>query len=393
MFAAASSKMKMAGLIPALFLLAGFFPFCVESESSEEIILDSSPTRVNRAPVPPVKIKFNIPYSLPYYSEPISEPYQDECPRDEVSLNGKCYKLLTQGPCNIDEFVVVDRISNTSICRKRFCAPDRILIPNSRGNCDPVPMPSGGYNYTQQNLIECPRCHDRQDPYVCLRGRELFLNMYGEPECQCPTGTYEGGPEPTDVCEPLFGETPSCPKGYVFGLENLNKPPVCLPEPCGGANLMRDLYEFPYVPVSYDKCFQIGAGNEVNGVCPPFSYITLVLDTFRGTCSTLEDAGYQIFDQATLAFFTNFYGPPIERGCTSTIPLPQTQMSVQSESATTIQMFYSHKRKRRQTGGVGTAFDTPLVNCRSGNHYEKCGFRLLSSNVRRNRQPPTRPNP
>ncbi|XP_066985022.1 uncharacterized protein [Macrobrachium rosenbergii] len=337
--------MKMAGLISVLFLLAGFFPYNVESDSSEEFYIGGDPIRVNRAPVPPVKIKFNITHSLPYYSVPISAPYQDQCPRDEVSLNGICYKLLTQGPCNIDEFVVVDRSSNKSVCRKRFCAPDRILILHSRGNCDPIP-----YSYQQQNLIECERCHDPRDKYVCPCGRELFLNMYGEPECQCPVGTYEGGPEPTDVCEPLLGETPSCPEGYVFGLENLSKPPVCLPEPCGGKNLKRYLYQFPYVPVSYGKCFQIGVGNEANGVCPPTSYVALALDTFRGICSTLEDAGYQIFSQATLAHFTSLYGPPIERGCTSTIPLPQSEMSFQSEPATSIQM-YSHQRKRRQSTG------------------------------------------
>ncbi|XP_068245587.1 uncharacterized protein [Palaemon carinicauda] len=375
-----------------LFLVASFYPVDTRAQiSAESTYIDGEPIRVGRQPVAPTKIKFYIELSLPYYSEPISPPYEDGCPRDEVSYNGTCHKLLTRGPCGEYEFIIVDRSTNEPTCRERLCAPDRIFVPNSYGNCDTTSGTST-YSYgtsTARNVDKCKQCHDPKDPYICPCGRQLFMNMYGEPICQCPRGTYEGGLEPTDVCEPLLGETPSCPEGYVFGLESLSKHPVCLPDPCGGENLDKGIYEFPYAPVNYDKCFQIGTGNGANGVCQADSYITLALDTFRGSCSTLEKAGYEIFDLTTYTKFRDLYGPPIERGCTSTIPFPfaQTQERVKRDPIIHHQINF-HERKRRQNENPGIVFASQLVKCRKGDGWKCCPM-VLQSEATRNTPNPT----
>ena len=36
----------------------------------------------------------------------------DQCPRDEVFVSGSCATLLTQGPCLIDEVVLLDPETN-----------------------------------------------------------------------------------------------------------------------------------------------------------------------------------------------------------------------------------------------------------------------------------------
>lgn len=61
------------------------------------------------------------------------------------------------------------------------------------------------------------------------------------------------------------------------------------------------------------------------GVCPAQTWFSLALDALKGVCTSLEEAGYQIFDEETLAAFNRMYGPPIAREATTPLPTPPSQ--------------------------------------------------------------------
>lgn len=70
----------------------------------------------------------------------------DNCPRSEVKLpDGQCYGLLTQGPCALAEYVLLDPATNQGYCAPRLCAPDRIFIFSDQMCHDP------------RNINLCPR--------------------------------------------------------------------------------------------------------------------------------------------------------------------------------------------------------------------------------------------
>ena len=60
-------------------------------------------------------------------------------------------------------------------------------------------------------------------------------------------------------------------------------------------------------------------------VCPAKTWYSLALESLRGVCQDVEEAGYQVFDEETLAFLTQMYGPPIAREATA--PIPPTGMA------------------------------------------------------------------
>lgn len=154
---------------------------------------------------------------------------------------------------------------------------------------------------------------------MCPPGRELFETMYGTPICQCPDGTYEGDDDlDDDVCEPLLGQTPSCPPGQIFWFKDFSLPPECLPDPCGGDNLNRGPNDQPFVPFADGRCFQLGT---MPSVCPAQTWYSIALERLQGVCSTLEEAGYQVFDPETLNRLIEIYGPPIARDSTAPIPV------------------------------------------------------------------------
>ncbi|XP_064092888.1 uncharacterized protein LOC135205713 [Macrobrachium nipponense] len=105
------------------------------------------------------KDSFKIRRQSRHYFEENNEPIQDGCQRDEARYigDGQCYKLLTKGPCAIDEFLVLSRRNNSGVCEARLCLPDRIFIPDFQ------------------------LCFDFRDPSLCPSGREPRVDPYGYP--------------------------------------------------------------------------------------------------------------------------------------------------------------------------------------------------------------------
>ncbi|XP_064092460.1 uncharacterized protein LOC135205605 [Macrobrachium nipponense] len=274
----------MAKLAVTIFLLAGLLPTVLDSKLANKTIRSRSKRQLNPL----------IPNSIAHYPG-ISQPPIDKCPRNEVLFgDGNCYQLLTQGPCAIHEYLVLNPSNNGPYCVERLCFPDRIFV------------------FSDQ------LCHDPRTTTVCPPGRELYETMYGTPICQCPDGTYEGDDDlDDDVCEPLLGQTPSCPPGQIFWFKDFSLPPECLPDPCGGDNLNRGPNDQPFVPFSDGRCFQLGT---MPNVCPAQTWYSIALERLQGVCSTLEEAGYQVFDPDTLNRLIEIYGPPIARDSTAPIP-------------------------------------------------------------------------
>ncbi|CAL4133055.1 unnamed protein product, partial [Meganyctiphanes norvegica] len=135
----------------------------------------------------------------------------DGCDRNEVRLNGACYQVLSQGPCNLDELVLVNYNTRKGYCAPRLCPLDRVF------------------------LFGTQRCHDPQEPGFCPPGRILYTSQFGTPVCGCPDGYYEKDNDLSiDVCEPILTEIDSCPKGEVFWFKSFHLPPSCRSDPCNG---------------------------------------------------------------------------------------------------------------------------------------------------------------
>ncbi|XP_050717645.1 collagen alpha-2(VIII) chain-like [Eriocheir sinensis] len=278
-------------LVLVLALLASS-PLVQDKKINNNVSLSRTLRQVQQELMQPI-LNPPIPTSIGHYLG--TDQQIDYCQRDEVLVLGGCHSLLTRGPCKEDEYVVLDPADQKGFCAPRLCAPDRIFV------------------FSDQ------QCHDPRTTQLCPPGRQLYQTSYGTPVCQCPDGTYEGDDDlDDDVCDPLLGQTLSCPPGQVLWFRDFRMPPECLPDPCGGVNLNRGPNDLPFVPSAADgKCYQLG---QRPAVCPAQTWYSLALETLRGVCNSLEDAGYQVFDEETLAFFTRTYGPPIAREATAPIP-------------------------------------------------------------------------
>lgn len=213
----------------------------------------------------------------------------DVCQRDEVYVveEEECHQVLSQGPCEDDEVVLLDASTKKGYCGPRLCSPDRVFV------------------FSDQ------MCHDPRELGLCPPGRMLFTSSFGTPVCGCPDGTYEEEDDPDeDVCEPVLGES-GCKEGQVFWFSDFKRPAKCVADPCGGLNQKRGPSDLPHVPALFDgRCYQIGTR-------PPFCKsdqlysISFVL--LRGVCSTLEDAGFKVLDDDFLSFLASRYGQPLSR--------------------------------------------------------------------------------
>lgn len=67
-----------------------------------------------------------------------------------------------------------------------------------------------------------------------------------------------------------------------------------------------------------------------SGVCPAQTWYSLALHTLRGVCVGLDDAGYQVFDEATLEYLTQQYGSFITRNVAELSPTPDSGNAMDS---------------------------------------------------------------
>ncbi|XP_071524338.1 uncharacterized protein [Panulirus ornatus] len=232
----------------------------------------------------------NVPIpTLQGYVPGADDKRVDTCERDEVLLeDGECQQLLTQGPCDEDELILMDTKTRKGYCAPRLCGPDRVF------------------------LFSDQQCHDPREKNLCPPGRQLFTTSFGTPVCGCPDGTYEEDDDlDDDVCEPILGKISDCPSGEVFWFSDFRLPPECRPDPCKDMNLKRGPKDLPYVPSYLDGiCYQVGTRPPF---CSPDQFYSLSLELLRGVCASLEDAGYLVLDSDELEYFVKTYGNPLPK--------------------------------------------------------------------------------
>ncbi|XP_050717649.1 uncharacterized protein LOC126999284 isoform X2 [Eriocheir sinensis] len=210
------------------------------------------------------------------------EAPRDTCPRAEVLVDDECYQVLTQGPCDDEEVVLIDPDTRRGFCGPRLCPLDKVF------------------------LFSDQMCHDPLEYGLCPPGRQLFSNSFGTPVCGCPDGTYEEEDDlDEDVCEPVLGHN-DCPPGQVFWFSDFKRPVGCRPDPCKGLNLKRTRTDLPYVPAVYDgKCYQIG---KRPFFCKSDELYSISFEQLKGVCTTLEDAGFKVLDSDALSFLDATFG-------------------------------------------------------------------------------------
>ncbi|XP_076033051.1 uncharacterized protein LOC143020507 [Oratosquilla oratoria] len=235
------------------------------------------------------ELNIPIPTLVAHYTGP--DDNIDSCDRDEIVFpDGDCHELLTQGPCDETEYVLMDPHTKKGYCAPRLCGPDRVFVFGDQ------------------------KCHDPNEPGICPPGRRLFSTSFGTPVCGCPDGTYEADDDlDDDVCENVLATGSTCNKGQVLWFKDFSLPPECVPDPCGGQNLRRGPKDLPYVPALKDgRCYQIG---QQAGVCSPDSWYSMDMTKLRGVCVSLDDAGYLVLEPKMLEILIETYGPllPSER--------------------------------------------------------------------------------
>ncbi|XP_063848789.1 uncharacterized protein LOC135093439 [Scylla paramamosain] len=206
----------------------------------------------------------------------------DGCQRADVLVDDECHQVLTQGPCDDDELVLIDHYTRQGYCAPRLCPHDKVFVHDDQ------------------------LCHDPLEYGLCPPGRQLFSNGFGTPVCGCPDGTYEEEDDlDEDVCEPLLGHN-DCPPGQVFWFSDFRYPVGCRPDPCHGLNLKRNPDDLPYIPSIFDgKCYQIGTRPFF---CKYDEFYSISYKQLKGVCTTLEDAGFTVLDSDTLTYLDATYG-------------------------------------------------------------------------------------
>merc|ERR1712223_127290 len=109
-------------------------------------------------------------YSMPYF--------------DPKTRQFPCYKLLTQGPCDVGQLFVLDeeiRFSNNNELPTTKCI-DR--------ECDPIPVVhENGRTSTQETVMFNGKCTNVTSSDECVGDHEVvFVNPFGEGECGCKDG-------------------------------------------------------------------------------------------------------------------------------------------------------------------------------------------------------------
>ncbi|XP_068236161.1 uncharacterized protein [Palaemon carinicauda] len=299
------------------------------------LIQDSPSTSLNRTKRQTTLINVPIPTLLGHVVGP-DDPDTDLCERDEVLMDdGDCYELLDQGPCEDNEFVIMDPKTKKGFCAPRLCAPGRVF------------------------LFSDQLCHDPREAGLCPPGRMLFTSSFGTPLCGCPDGTYEEDDDLDDnVCEPILGQIPNCPVGEVFWFTDFRSPPACRPDPCNGLNLKRGPEDLPYLPALHDgKCYKIGSQPSF---CKSDQFYSMSLKYLRGVCSTLDEAGYTVLDDGDISSLTGTFGEFITEDKGSSKPRDSAKPRI-SSSKPNLLSFKPSRRPSKITPAGTSLLSSPEI--------------------------------
>lgn len=135
----------------------------------------------------------NEDYSMPFF--------------DFLTQQWVCHKLLTQGPCESDEwFVLSHNVSNTNRDLPQATCMAR--------ECPSIPVPEDNFVNFQERVMFNGVCTNVTSSKECKDMNMLVLiNPFGEGECSCKDGYIEGPPKG----KPSVSEEKKCYQKYLQG--------------------------------------------------------------------------------------------------------------------------------------------------------------------------------
>ena len=121
---------------------------------------------------------------------------------NEVLLHGKCYELLTQGPCEKHQWLVYLE-NHIPICEHPRCSP--------------------GFFFYKNGCVDV-------ESYPCEDGKILYVDLHGRHFCDCIDGYFYH--QETNACYQEYEQGPCTPPNYIRVDYNLEKS-GCSYNPCG----------------------------------------------------------------------------------------------------------------------------------------------------------------
>lgn len=178
----------------------------------------------------------------------------------------QCYTLLTQGPCQAREWMVLER--DKVVCKHRACP------------CDPA-RPEFCEVEVADTACRCRVALAAAQDGLCDPGEQLLVTPYGMGVCGCivdPPHT----PWPQDGrCYPVHSRGP-CDEGFVLRISHSSQEPVCQPGLCGeGQVLYQD-----------GECYELGT----TGPCPSLHILSLEPDTLEPGCVLNTSKVKRVYD-------------------------------------------------------------------------------------------------
>ena len=141
------------------------------TEVTEEPIIYTTP--------PPTDPPYLVTLPVVDISDVIFGPDEstDGCSRDMVmAYDGRCYPLLSQGPCQSMQWLLLDK-DNRGICASRLCEPGFVFVVTDQ------------------------LCHDINDRDLCPGDKRPYVTGDGQVVCDCDEGYFN---HPDDTCHLLY---------------------------------------------------------------------------------------------------------------------------------------------------------------------------------------------
>jgi len=204
------------------------------------------------------KLQSQTEWNLPIRGQRLSI-LEEKCLSDGQVFwpaDGRCYSLLTNGPCNEGEWLV-SRDSRVT-CQPRVCPCD----PLAPSLCE-VQLKNMTCNNGCVVMLAAA-----QDGH-CAPGEQLLVSPAGFGECGCVQDPPHLQWPDDGRCYQVYTRGP-CPPGHVIQLDSVNSEPTCVSHECGEGQVF---YE--------EKCHRPG----FQGPCPEFEILSLDSDTLLPSCS------------------------------------------------------------------------------------------------------------
>jgi len=183
--------------------------------------------------------------------------------------DGRCYPLLSQGPCNATSWLVLSRSSEGIgvVCRHRPCPCD----PAATELCE-VELEEGP--------CQCKVAMAAAQDGLCDVGEQLLVNPFGFGECGCITNPPHTSWPGDGRCYPVYSQGP-CEVGFILTISASSLEPSCQPGLC------------PEGKVEYGgECHHLG----YQGPCQELEILTLDSDTLEPRCELNKSKVKRVYD-------------------------------------------------------------------------------------------------